>query len=81
MGEKKEFHIEDFTDVTNFIDMALDRMNTIFNSLELTEEQKSELRKLGISLHNTAHEIGHFFLALEPLPDKLKEALHQHYEH
>ena len=81
MAEKKELDLEDFTDVTNYIDMALEKMNTIFKSVDLTEEQKSELRRLGVSLHNTGHELGHFFLGLEQPPTKLQEALQEYYAH
>ncbi len=81
MAKKKELNLEDFTDVTNCIDMALEKMNTIFKSLDLTEEQKTELRRLGVSLHNTGHDLGHFFLGLELPPSKLKQALQKYYAH
>jgi hypothetical protein len=81
MAEKSEFVLEDFTEVTRHIDRALDRINTIYKSTELTEERKSELGRLGRSLHQTGHEIGHFFLTLDSLPSKLKEELQEYFAH
>ena len=81
MAEKSKLGLEDFTEVTTHIDMALDRINTIYNSPDLTEEQKSELGRLGRSLYQTGHEIGHFFLALDSLSSKLKEDLQEYYAH
>ncbi len=81
MAEKSDLVLEDFTEVTTHIDMALDRINTIYKSPHLSEEQKSALGKLGRVLHNTGHEIDHFFLALDTLPGKLTEELQKHYAH
>ena len=81
MAEKSEFVLEDFTAIANHIDMALDRINTIYESAELTEERKSELGRLGRSLYETGHEIGHFFLTLDSLPSKLKEELQEYFSH
>lgn len=81
MAEKSELVLEDFTEVTTHIDMALDRINTIYKSPRLTEEQKSELGRLGRSLYQIGHEIDHFFLALDSLPSKLIEELQKYYAH
>ncbi len=81
MTEKSELVLEDFTEVTTHIDMALDRVNTIYKSPHLTEEQKSELGRLGRLLHQAGHEIDHLFLALDLIPTKLREALQKYYAH
>jgi hypothetical protein len=81
MAAKDGLVFEDFTRVTDYIDMALERVNTIYQSSDLTEEQKSEMGRLGRLLHHTGHDIGHFFMTLETLPDELKEKLHEYYGH
>jgi hypothetical protein len=81
MAAKDGLVFEDFTRVTDYIDMALERVNTIYQSSDLTEEQKSEVGRLGRLLHQTGHDIGHFFMTLETLPDELKEKLHEYYGH
>lgn len=81
MAAKNELVLEDFTSVTDYIDRALEKINTIYKSPDLSEEQKSQVGRLGRSLHQTGHDIGHFFMTLESLPNELKEKLHEYYGH
>ena len=81
MGEKKELSFDDFKDVTDCIYMAVDKLDTLFKSLELSDKHKSELSRLGGLLHATSHEVGHFFTDLESLPDEIKEKLHDYFGH
>ena len=81
MAEKNELILEDFTDVTSHIYKALDKINTIFKSSALTEEEKSRLGKLGRSIHSAGHEIDHLFHSLESVPSELKDELRAYYDH
>ncbi len=81
MVEKNELVLEDFTDVTDYIFKALEKINTLFASSSLTEEEKSELGRLGRSIHSASHEIDHLFLSLESVPSELKKELQAHYNH
>lgn len=81
MAAKNALVLEDFTSVTDYIDRALEKINTIYKSPDLSEEQKSHVGRLGRLLHQTGHDIGHFFMTLEPLPNELKEKLHEYYGH
>lgn len=81
MVEKNELVLEDFTDVTDYIFKALEKINTLFASSSLTEEEKSKLGRLGRSIHSAGHEIDHLFLSLESVPSELKKALQAHYGH
>ena len=81
MGDKKALAFDDFKAVTEYIYMAVDKMETLYKSLDLTEAQKSELGRLGGMLHDASHEIGHLFLDLESLPVQTKDALRAYYGH
>lgn len=81
MAAKNELVLEDFTSVTDHIDMALEKINMIYKSSDLTEKQRSEVGRLGRLLHGTGHDIGHIFMTLESLPNHLKEKLHEYYGH
>jgi hypothetical protein len=81
MAAKNELVLEDFTSVTDYIHMALEKINRIYTSSSLTEKQKSEVGNLGRLLHQTGHDIGHVFMTLDSLPDQLKEKLHEYYGH
>lgn len=81
MAANNELVLEDFTSVTDHIHMALEKINTIYRSSDLTEEQRSEVGRLGRLLHQTGHDIGHVFMTLDSLPNQLKEKLHEYYGH
>jgi hypothetical protein len=81
MGEKKALSFADFKDVTEHIYMAVDKMDTLFKSMELTEAQQSELGRLGGLLHAVSHEIGHFYTGLEFLPKAMRDELEDYYGH
>jgi hypothetical protein len=81
MGESDELVLEDFTDVTGHIDKALDKINTLYKSSLLTDSEKAELGRLGRLIYETNHEMDHFFLSLESVPTKLKDALRAYYAH
>ena len=81
MAAKNELVLEDFTSVTDHIHMALEKINRIYKSSSLTEQQKSEVGNLGRLLHQTGHDIGHVFMMLDSLSDPLKEKLHEYYGH
>lgn len=81
MAANNELVLEDFTSVTDHIHMALEKINTIYRSSDLTEEQRSEVGRLGRLLHQTGHDIGHVFMTLDSLPNQLKEQLHEYYGH
>ncbi|MBN1843675.1 MAG: hypothetical protein JW883_15520 [Deltaproteobacteria bacterium] len=81
MAEKNELVLDDFTDVTDYIFKALEKINTLFASSSLTEEEKSKLGRLGRSIHSASHEMDHLFLSLESVPNELKKALQAHYGH
>ncbi|MBN1843017.1 MAG: hypothetical protein JW883_12150 [Deltaproteobacteria bacterium] len=81
MAAKNKLVLENFTSVTDHIDMALERINTICRSSDLSEEQKSEAARLGRSLHQTGDDIDHFCMTLESPPYNLKEKLQEFYRH
>ena len=81
MKESNELILDDYTDVTSYIHRALGKINTIFKSSALTEEEKSRLGKLGRSIHSAGHEIDHLFHSLELVPSKLKDELRAYYDH
>ena len=81
MGEKKALSFTDFKDVTEHIYMAVDKIDTLFRSLEFSETQQSELGRIGRLLHGVSHDLGHFYLELEFLPEKIREQLHDYYGH
>jgi len=81
MGKKKTLSFADFKDLTDHIYMAVDKMDTLFNSLKLSQAQKAELGRLGGLLQGVSHEIGHFYLDLEFLPGDIKEAMQEYYGH
>jgi len=81
MKEGNKLALEDFTDVTDNLFKAMEKINTLFTSSALSEEEKARLGKLGRTIHWASHEIDHLFLGLESVPDKLKEKLQSHYGH
>ena len=81
MGEKKELSFDDFKDVTEHIYLAVDKIETLFKSLELTQSQRSELRRLGGLLHGVSHEVGHLYTDLESIPKEIRDQLHDYYGH
>ena len=81
MGEEKELSFADFKDVTEHIYLAVDKIDTLYKSLELTEYQRSELRRIGKLLHAMSHDIGHLYVELESLPKTLRDELEDYYGH
>jgi hypothetical protein len=81
MADTNELTVEDFTKVTQLVEQALDQINTLYTSSALTDEEKSELGRIGRSIYERSHELDHLFLRLESVPDKLKEELKAYYEH
>lgn len=81
MGEKKTLSFADFKDLTDHIYMAVDKMDTLFNSLELSQAQKAELGRLGALLQGVSHEIGHFYTDLKMLPKEIQHQLDDYYGH
>ena len=81
MGDKKALSFDDFKDVTEHIYEAVDKIDTLFKSLELTESQEAELARLGRLLHGVSHEIGHFYTNLDVLPKAIRDQLHEYYGH
>jgi hypothetical protein len=81
MAEKKTLTFADFKDLTDHIYMAVDKMDTLYNSLDLSETQKAELSRLGGLLQGVSHEIGHLYLDLEALPADIQAAIHEYYGH
>ena len=81
MAEKNELVIKDFTEVTESLVKALDQINTIYTSSCLTDEEKSELGRIGRSIYKMSHEIDHLFLDLKSVSDELKKELQAYYAH
>jgi len=81
MKEGDKLVLEDFTDVTDHLFKAMEKINTLFTSSALSGEEKARLGKLGRAIHWASHEIDHLFLGLESVPGKLKEKLEAHYRH
>lgn len=81
MGEKKALVFSDFKDVTDSIYEAVDGLDTLYKSLALSEAQKSELGRLGGLLHGISHDVGHFFMDLEALPEDIKGTVQDYYGH
>jgi hypothetical protein len=76
-----ELKLDDFTDVTKYIHSALEKINTIFTSGILSEEEKSQLGKLGRTIFNANHDLEHLFMGLQSVPDTLKKQLQDHFHH
>ena len=81
MAERKELVIKDFTEVTESLVKALDQINTIYTSSFLSDEEKSELGRLGRSIYEMSHELDHLFLDLKSVSDELKKQLRAYYAH
>lgn len=81
MGEKKTLSFADFKDLTDYIYLAVDKMETLFNSLELSQTQKAELGRLGGLLQGVSHEIGHFYTDLKTLPKEIQDQIDDYYGH
>jgi len=78
---KEEIVLDDFTDVTKHINLALEKINKVFTSKHLTEEEKSRLGKLGRSIYWANHELDHLFMELKSVPEKLRDDLRSYYGH
>jgi hypothetical protein len=81
MADTNELTIEDFAKVTKLVEQALDQINTLYTSSGLTDEEKSELGRIGRSIYERSHDLDHLFLRLESVPDELKEELRAYYAH
>ncbi|MBW2107445.1 MAG: hypothetical protein JRI36_02100 [Deltaproteobacteria bacterium] len=81
MGEKKTLEFSDFKDVTDCIYSAVDKIETLYKSLALSDAQKSELARLGGLLQGVSHDIGHFFMDLESLSEDIRAEVHDYYGH
>ena len=76
-----ELTLTDFTDITKHIHAALEKINTVFTSGILSENEKSTLGELGRAIFRANHDMEHLFMDLEAVPETLKEELHNHFHH
>lgn len=81
MKKDTELALEDFTEVTEHLYSAMEKINKLFTSEVLSEAEKERLGKLGRAIHWASHEMDHLFLDLKSVPDALKKDLKAHYEH
>lgn len=76
-----ELVLDDFADITKHIDSALEKINTVYTSGILSENEKSRLGELGRTVYRANHDLEHLFMDLEAVPEKLKQDLHDFFHH
>jgi hypothetical protein len=76
-----ELLLDDFTDITKHIHLALESINKIFTSGALSEKEKSQLGNLGRTIYHANHDLEHLFMGLQSVSGKLKKDLDDYFHH